>query len=70
MACLIQKSIYDLPDEIIEKIMNFLQYKDLSNLRNTGKRLRACAKRLIEKKTFSKYSIRAIILLNNIFNIL
>ena len=57
MACLIQKSILDLPDEIIEKIMDFLQYKDLSNVRNTGKRLRDCTKRLIEKKTFSKYNI-------------
>ena len=69
MACLIQKSILDLPDEIIEEIMNFLQYKDLSNLRNIEKRLRDCAKRLIEKKTFSKYNIQAIILSNHIFNI-
>ena len=67
MACLIQKSILDLPDEVIEEIINFLPYKDLSNLRNTAKLLRECAKRVIEKKTFSKYNIRAMILSNHIF---
>ena len=66
---MIQKSILDLPDEIIEEIMTFLTFNDLLNLRNTGKLLRDCAKRVIEKKTFSKYNIQAIILSNHIFNI-
>lgn len=66
---MIQKSILDLPDEIIEEIMTFLTFNDLLNLRNTGKLLRDCAKRIIEKKTFSKYNIQAIILSNHIFNI-
>ena len=69
MACLMQKSILDLPDEIIEEIMAFLTFNDLNSLRNTGKLLRDRANRVIEKKPFSKYNIRAIILSNHIFDI-
>ena len=66
MAYLMQKSILALPDEIIEKIMTFLRFNDLSNLKNTGKRLRDCANRVIEKRTFSKYNSQVIILVNQL----
>ena len=54
MDHLVKKSILDLPDEVIEEIMAFLSFADLSNLRKAGKKLADCAKRVSKKKPFSK----------------
>ena len=55
MECLIQKSIFELPDEIIEEIMTFLSFSDLFNLGKQGTRMEDCAKRVLKYKPFSKY---------------
>ena len=54
MACIKQKSIFDLPDEVIEKIFSFLSFNDLFKLRKEGKRLEGCVKRVSKRKSFSK----------------
>ena len=58
MACLKQKSIHNLPDEIIENIIAFLSFDDIFNLNKVGKRLENCAKRVAKKKPFGKYTIK------------
>ena len=55
MEHLDKKSLLDLPDEAIELIMDYLSFKDLSNLGIIRDRLGNCAKRVAKKKTFSKY---------------
>ena len=55
MACLKEKSLLDLPDDVIEEMMNFLSFCDLYELRKQGKRLADCADRVMKKKPFSKY---------------
>ena len=50
------KSILDLPDEVIEKMMSFLSFGDLYKLRKLGKRLADCTERVLKKKPFSKYN--------------
>ena len=47
-----------LPDEVIEKIMTYLSFSDLLNLRKEGGRLEGCAIRVLKKKPFSKYIIQ------------
>ena len=47
-----------LPDEVIEKIMAYLSFSDLLNLRKEGGRLEGCATRVLKKKPFSKYIIQ------------
>ena len=54
MDHLVKKSILDLPDEVIEIMMAFLSFVDLSNLRKVGNKLADCAKRVSKKKPFSK----------------
>ena len=54
MACIKQKSIFDLPDEVIEKIFSFLSFNDLFKLSKEGKRLEGCVKRVSKRKPFSK----------------
>ena len=44
-----------LPDEVIEKIMSYLSFSELLNLRKEGGRLEGCAIRVMKKKPFSKY---------------
>ena len=51
-----------LPDEVIEKIMAYLSYSNLLNLRKEGGRMEGCAIRVLKKKPFSKYIIQCIIL--------
>ena len=51
------KSILDLPDEVIEKMMSFLSFGDLYKLRKLGKRLADCTERVLKKKPFSKYNL-------------
>ena len=55
MACLKQKSILDLPDEVLEKMMTYLSFSDLYKLRKLGKRLADCTERVLKKKPFSMY---------------
>ena len=55
MEHLDKKSLLDLPDEAIELIMDYLSFKDLSNLGLVRNRLGNCAKRVAKKKPFSKY---------------
>ena len=55
MEQLVKKSLLDLPDEAIDLIMDYLSFKDLSNLGIVQSRLGNCAKRLAKKKPFSKY---------------
>ena len=55
MACLKKKSLLDLPDNVIEEMMNFLSFCDLYKLRKQGKRLADCIDRVMKKKPFSKY---------------
>ena len=55
MASLNQKSILELPDEVIEEIMIFLSFSDLFNLMKQGTRMEDCAKRVLKNKPFSKY---------------
>ena len=52
-----QNSILDLPDEVIEKMMSFLSFRDLYKLEKLGKRLADCTKRVLKKKPFSKYNL-------------
>ena len=61
MEHLVKKSIFDLPDESIELIMEYLSFKDLFNLTKERNRLAECAKRVSKKKPFSKYN-RSVIL--------
>ena len=63
MAHLEQKSLLDLPDEVIEEIMNFLLFSELFNLSKVDKRLKDCEKRVSKKKPFSKYIISKICLI-------
>ena len=51
-----------LPNEVIEKIMTYLSFSDLLNLRKEGGRLEGCATKVLKKKPFSKYIIQLIIL--------
>ena len=55
MASLKQKSLLDLPDEVIEEVMTFLSFSDLNKLRKLGKRLADCTERVLKKKPFSMY---------------
>ena len=57
MACLKQKSLLDLPDEVLEKMMTFLSFGDLYKLKKQGKRLADCTERVLKKKPFSKCMI-------------
>ena len=57
MAYLEQKTIFDLPDEIIEEIMTYLLFYDILNLNKLEKRLEDCVNRVMKKKPFSKYII-------------
>ena len=50
-----QKSILDLPDEVIEMMISLLSFCDLYKLRKQGKRLADCTERVLKKKPFSKY---------------
>ena len=52
-----QKSILDLPDEVIEMMISFLSFCDLYKLRKQGKRLADCTERVLKKKPFSKYNL-------------
>ena len=52
-----QKSILDLPDEVIDEIMAYLSYNDLYKLRNVGSRLGDCAKEALKNRAFSKHVI-------------
>ena len=54
MASLKQNSILDLPDEVIEKMMSFLSFRDLYKLEKLGKRLADCTERVLKKKPISK----------------
>ena len=56
MASLLQKSISDLPNEVIENIMSYLSHSDLFNLSVSIKRFH-CAKRVARYKPFSNYII-------------
>ena len=47
-----------LPDEVIEKIMAYLSFSDLLNLRKEGGRMEGCAIRVLKKKPFSKCIIQ------------
>ena len=51
-----QKSILDLPDEVIEMMISFLSFCDLYKLRKQGKRLADCTEKVLKKKPFSKYN--------------
>ena len=55
MEYLNQKSILELPDEVIEEIMSYLSFSDLLNLSKEGARMEDCAKRVMKNKAFSKY---------------
>ena len=59
IECLEKQSILVLPDEVIEEIMTFLLFSDLFNLSKVKKRLKNCAKRVMENKPFSKYIIKS-----------
>ena len=63
MACLKQKSLLDLPNEIIEEMMTFLSFRDLYELRKLGKRLADCTERVLKNKPFSKYIQKIIMLI-------
>ena len=54
MDPLINDSLLALPDEVIEYIMSFLSFADLSKLSEGGKRLEDCAKRVSKMKPFRK----------------
>ena len=54
MASLKPESILDLPDEVLEKIMSLLTFRDLFNIRKLNKRLEDCQKRVSKKKPISK----------------
>ena len=54
MDRLIDKSILDLPDEVIELVMDFLSLTDIMNLSTAGSKFADCAKRVLKRKTFSK----------------
>ena len=56
MACLDQKSIIDLPDEVIEEIMDYLSCNEIFNL-SIAVKIYHCAKRVSRNKPFSKYII-------------
>ena len=61
MSSLEQISILDFPDEIIEEMMTFLKFSDISNLRQVGKRFEDCARRVMKKMPFSMYIIQIVI---------
>ena len=44
-----------LPDEVIEKIMTYLSFSDLLNLRKEGGRLEGCAIRVLKKRPRSHF---------------
>ena len=50
----VQKTLPDLPDELIEEIMAYLSFNDLFNLSKINSRLNECSKRVSKKKPFSK----------------
>ena len=56
MDPLVNDSLLALPDEVIEYIMSFLSFADLSKLSEAGKRLEDCAKRVSKMKAFRKYN--------------
>ena len=56
MDPLVNDSLLALPDEVIEYIMSFLSFADLSKLSEAGKRLEDCAKRVSKMKPFRKYN--------------
>ena len=56
MDSLAKDSLFNLPDEVIEYIMSFLSFADLSKLSEAGKRLEDCAKRVSKMKAFRKYN--------------
>ena len=56
MDPLANDSLLTLPDEVIEYIMYFLSFADLSKLSEAGKRLEDCAKRVSKMKAFRKYN--------------
>ena len=58
MDFLVKDSLLNLPDEVIEYIMSFLSFADLSKLSEAGKRLEDCAKRASKMKPFRKYSVQ------------
>ena len=58
METLKQKSISDLPDEVIKRIFGFLSYHDLLKLRKQNKRLKDCAKRVSKKYYFVKLNVK------------
>ena len=57
-----QKSILDLPDEILEDyVMPSLSHNDLVSLIKVGeRRLRDCSKKTIAKRRFCKYFLKCI----------
>ena len=57
MTCLEQKTIFELPDEILEEIMTYLLFYDFLNVSKVEKRLENCANRVMKKQPFSKYII-------------
>ena len=55
MSCLEPITFMVLPDEIMEKISNFLPFEDLLSLCLVGnKRLRDCSYNFLGKKPYSK----------------
>ena len=56
MDPLVNDSLLTLPDEVIEYIMSFLSFADLSKLSEGEKRLEDCAKRVSKMKPFRKYN--------------
>ena len=56
MDPLVNDSLLALPDEVIEHIMSFLSFADLSKLSEAGKRLEDCAKMASKMKPFRKYN--------------
>ena len=56
MDPLVKDSLLNMPDEVIEHVMFFLSFDDLLKLREEGKRLEDCARRVSKMKPFRKYN--------------
>ena len=50
-----QKSLHDLPNEVIEEVMAYLSFDDLFSLSKIDIRLKECSWRVSKKKPFSKF---------------
>ena len=61
-----QKTLLDLPDEVIEdKIMKLLRVQDLYNLIAVGnERLKDCSHNVIKKRPVSKYHLSIVLQIN------